>query len=237
MTTGSQTLPPRDSASQPVPPGAKKDLSVKQQRDERRAVKVAVLKKQQVKEKRNRIVGFSLAGLGTAAVLALVVVTVVTSGTPAVDRADISIEGLETFDGLAANHVGTTVDYAQSPPVGGDHAGAWLNCGVYTEVIPNENAVHSLEHGAVWITYNPDEVTGADLDALYDEVPSTYSLVSPFPDLQAPVVISAWGSQLELTGIGDPRLQQFVDKFWQDPNGPEPGSACTGAIDGPGKIA
>lgn len=230
-------MPTSDSASQPVPPGAKKDLSQKQQRADRRAAKVAALKKQQAAEKRKRIIGFSVAGVVAAGVIGAVIASVVLSSTPAVERADISITGLETFDGLSADHVGTVIDYEQTPPAGGDHAGAWLNCGVYTEPQQNENAVHSLEHGAVWITYNPDVVSGDDLETLYDAAPSGYSVVSPFPGLESPVVISAWGAQVALDGVSDPRMQQFVDKYWQSPDAPEPGAACTGAIDGPGKIA
>ena len=44
--------------------------------------------------------------------------------------------------------------------MGGDHWNAWQNCGVYTEPVTHEFAVHSLEHGAVWIAYDdglPDE--------------------------------------------------------------------------------
>ncbi|WP_165067886.1 DUF3105 domain-containing protein [Marisediminicola senii] len=230
-------MAPRDNDSSPIPPSARKDLTVKQQRDARRAEKVAALKKQQEKEKRNRTIGIAAASVAGLAVIGLVVGAVVTSGEPAVDPADIVIEGLEEFDGLSSTHVNGTVDYEQSPPVGGDHAALWLNCGVYEEEVPNENAVHSLEHGAVWVTYDPAAVSGDDLQTLTDEVPSTYSVLSPMADLSAPVVISAWGAQVALDGVDDPRMQQFVDKFWQSGDAPEPGAACTGALDGPGKVA
>ena len=232
-------MPPRDSGSQPIPPAARKDLTVKQQRDARRAEKVAALKKKQATEKRNRLIAIILGSVAAVAVIVLVIVAVVTSSTPAPDPDDIEIEGLETFENLSFNHVDGAVDYEQSPPVGGDHAPPplWLNCGVYTEQVPNENAVHSLEHGAVWLTYDADEVTGDELSALQDAVPDSYAIVSPFADLQAPAVISAWGAQVELTGADDPRIQQFVDKFWQSPEAPEPGAACSGGVDGPGKVA
>jgi Protein of unknown function (DUF3105) len=62
---------------------------------------------------------------------------------------------LESFHNLDYDHVKRSVDYMQSPPVGGDHASISQNCGFYSEPVPNETAVHSMEHGAVWITYRP----------------------------------------------------------------------------------
>lgn len=229
-------MPPRDPGSAPVPPEAKKNLTVKQQRDARRAEKVAVLKKQQAAEKRNRRLAIILGSVAAVAVVGLVV-TVVVTAEPPVDPADISIEGLQTYDSLTANHVTEPVTYEQSPPVGGDHAAVWLNCGIYTEPVPEMNAVHDLEHGAVWVTYNPDEVTGADLETLQGSVPDTYITMSPWPDLQAPVVASAWGAQVELDGIDDPRLGQFIDKYWKSADAPEPGAFCVNGVDGEGKIA
>ncbi len=53
--------------------------------------------------------------------------------------------------------------------------------------ISNENAVHSLEHGAVWITYRPD-LPGGQVETLRDLAQGqTYILVSPYPDLPSPV--------------------------------------------------
>jgi hypothetical protein len=215
--------------------------SVKEQREAKRAEKVAVLKKQQAKEKRNRRIGIIAGSLAAVAVIALVITFVVSSAVPKVDPADISIKGLDTFEEVPAVHVATAVDYeadyGMNPPAGGNHNQAWLNCGVYSEPQQNENAVHSLEHGAVWITYDPEALSDAEIETLRDSIPGTYMLLTPYPDLPAPVVASAWANQVQLDGVDDPRLADFIEKFRQSPDAPEPGAACTGAIDGPGRVA
>jgi hypothetical protein len=102
------------------------------------------------------------------------------------------------------------------------------NCGFYSEPVRNETAVHSMEHGAVWITYRPGLPT-EQVDKLRELATSkTYVLVSPYPDLPAPVVASAWGNQLRLDSAEDPHLKQIVATFRQGPQTPEPGTPCTG---------
>ncbi|MCA1942325.1 MAG: DUF3105 domain-containing protein [Yonghaparkia sp.] len=218
-------------------PDSTSDLTVKQQREQRRAEKVAALKAKQAREKRNQRLGLIGAIVGGAAVVAIIVGVVVTSATPPVDPATIEIEGLETFDGLESLHVQTAVDYTMTPPAGGPHNPTWLNCGIYEEEVPAEYAVHSLEHGAVWVTYDPEQVQGADLDALRDAMPRSYIILSPFPGLESPVVASAWGVQVALDGVDDPRLREFIIKYRQSPDAPEPGALCSQALDGPGKIS
>jgi hypothetical protein len=236
-------LPPGSDSSRPsssIPPKAKeqaKKLTVKQERDARRAEKVAAMVAQQKRQRRNRLIGWISGGVAAVAVLGLVIGFVVTSGTPKVDPASISIGQLETYPDLSANHVEGTVDYPQTPPAGGDHAAAWLNCGVYSEPVPNENAVHDLEHGAVWVTYDPSLVDAAGVEALRSKLPDTYIVLSPYADLGAPVVASAWGNQVFLDGVDDTRLDDFVTKFWRSNDAPEPGAPCTGGVDGPGKVA
>jgi Protein of unknown function (DUF3105) len=137
------------------------------------------------------------------------------------------IDGLKSYSNLSRNHVTTPVTYPQNPPVGGNHNPVWLNCGVYTSPVKNENAVHSLEHGAVWITYLPTLPAKqvAELDAAAKN--QLYMIVSPYPGLPAPVVASAWGKQVRLTGADDPRLQKFIKAYEEGPQTPEPGAACT----------
>jgi hypothetical protein len=142
--------------------------------------------------------------------------------------------GVQTYDVGPANvHTEGDVDYAQSPPVGGEHNPVWQNCGFYEEPVLEENAVHSLEHGAVWITYSPD-LPQDEIERLSDLAQSqTYLLVSPYPGLDYPVVASAWGKQLSLESAEDPDLEQFIATYNQGPQTPEPGAACTGGVGQP----
>ncbi|MDQ3506613.1 MAG: DUF3105 domain-containing protein [Actinomycetota bacterium] len=142
--------------------------------------------------------------------------------------------GVATFDNLARQHVEGSVDYAETPPVGGEHDAAWQNCGFYEEPVRNENAVHSLEHGAIWITYSPDLGEG-EVDEIREIANGqTYILASPYEDLPSPVVASAWGNQLELESAADSEeLDQFIRAFRQGPQTPEPGAACTGGVGSP----
>ena len=60
---------------------------------------------------------------------------------------------VQTYDvGEAGQHSASDVDYEQTPPAGGEHNDVWQNEGFYEEPVRDENAVHTLEHGAVWIT-------------------------------------------------------------------------------------
>ncbi len=141
-----------------------------------------------------------------------------------------TLDAVKTYT-VARDHTTDPVTYAQTPPVGGEHAPTWLNCGVYTEPVANELAVHALEHGAVWVTYRPD-LPADQVTRLTESIPDTYMVLSPYEGLPGPVVASAWGTQLVLTGVDDPRLPEFVKAYRQGPQTPEPGAACTGGSAG-----
>ena len=140
---------------------------------------------------------------------------------------------VQRYEITERSHVETLVSYPQAPPVGGNHAPIWQNCGFYDTPIANEHAVHSLEHGAVWVTYRPD-LPEAQIERLRQLAHRhTYILVSPFPDLPAPVVVSAWGHQSHLASTDDPRLGQFVSVFRLGRQAPERGEPCTGGVGTP----
>lgn len=138
-----------------------------------------------------------------------------------------------TYANLTRGHASGTVTYGQTPPAGGNHATAWVNCGIYDKAIPNEAAVHSLEHGAIWVTYRPDLPADqvAVLRAAVRGEP--YGLLSPFPDLPDPVVATVWGTQLRLQSADAPELASFIAKYADATTAPEPRGACTGGIGTP----
>lgn len=200
---------------------------------ETRAQRLSRLQAEQTRKDRRWKIGITAAA--AVPVLALVAAFAIpfaqqTQGRPPAAAAT----DVQTFTGLARDHVSTPVTYAQHPPVGGAHTAHWQNCGIYSEPIaPVEPAVHSLEHGAVWITYDPSlpsDQVGA-LRSLVRGKP--YAMLSPMRDLPSPVVASAWGLQMQAADASDPRLPTFLNDHLQGPQTPERGAACFGGVGTP----
>ncbi|MFF3784747.1 DUF3105 domain-containing protein [Streptomyces sp. NPDC001933] len=201
----------------------------------RRAKLEEARRKERARERRNRLITITAS---VAVVAALVagggyLMSAANDKDKAETEAKSSpVKGERTWDKLAQNHVDKKVDYPMNPPVGGDHNPIWMNCNadVYTKAIPKENAVHSLEHGAVWVTYT-SKAKPADIEKLSERVKSTpYSLMSPVEDQADPLMLSAWGKQVTVNGAADARVDQFFTKYVQGPQTPEPGAACTNGV-------
>jgi hypothetical protein len=175
--------------------------------------------------------GVAAIGLALVTIAAILIAGAIHKRDAIAAEATGAIAGVTTTTGLSANHVPnlpepTPTNGVRVPPVGGDHDAVPQNCGVYTVPVGTWNAVHSLEHGAVWITYEPglaaDQVSVLAADAKgHDHV-----LVSPFPDQPSPVILTAWGLQLRVDSASDPRVAVFVAKYENGPQTPEPGAPC-----------
>jgi hypothetical protein len=153
----------------------------------------------------------------------------------------LKINGVVTEKYTGSVHVLPTerVAYDKTPPFGGPHDGAWAACNgvVYPNAVRTENMVHSLEHGAVWIAYNPQQITGAALEALKVRVDGKpYTMMSPYPGLDKPISLQSWGHQLKLDDANDPRIDEFIAALRSNPNGvyPEVGASCDAL--GPGQF-
>ncbi|MCP3818834.1 DUF3105 domain-containing protein [Streptomyces sp. A3M-1-3] len=182
----------------------------------------------QARDRRRKITVIAVSAVTVAALGVGVGYLVSTSdGTDA--KATV-VAGEKTWANLSRNHVTGDVSYPMTPPAGGDHNPVWQNCDgdVYEKPVSDESAVHSLEHGAVWVTYTSD-ATAADIKALGDRVSRTpYTLMSPYPGQSSPITLTAWGHQLNVTAGSDSRVADFLDKYVQGPQTPEPGATCTG---------
>jgi len=152
------------------------------------------------------------------------------------ERAD-GIDGIvnyyKTDPGVVGQktHAPGKLTYKMSPPVAGNHNDKWQNCmgDVYTSQIANEHAVHSLEHGAVWIAYKPD-LAKDEIDKLVGKVrDKEFMMISPYPGLDKPISLQAWGFQLKLDRADDPRIDQFIDALRKNAS-QEPQVGCSGGI-------
>ncbi|GAB3360153.1 DUF3105 domain-containing protein [Modestobacter lapidis] len=176
------------------------------------------------------IIGAIVVVVFAVAVIGYAVVQVNEANEGRVTAAD-QIAGLQTFDYAAGQeHVTTPVAYEQTPPVGGPHDYEWADCTgtVYDVDIRHENAVHSMEHGATWITYDPAQVDEDGVQVLADLVDGTSGLMlSPYEGQSAPISLQSWNHQLTVDSATDERVEQYADFMtYNDEFYPEVGASC-----------
>jgi hypothetical protein len=150
---------------------------------------------------------------------------------PAGDPYGVRITGEQVYPDQQGGHVDGAVAYPATPvpPVGGKHDRVWQNAdgAVYDRPLRNEHAVHSLEHGAVWVTYG--DATAEEIAAFRAKVAGVpYRMMSPLPGQPVAFRLTAWGHQLSVDSAADPRVDQFFDAYVQGPQAPEPGAPVTG---------
>ena len=168
-----------------------------------------------------------------AALIGLIVYAAYNQGSGVRDlvrNPDAAIKGVAVADPetLKRGHVPGAVQYDQTPPNSGDHNAVAQQCAVYTAPIAPEHAVHSLEHGAVWITYN-DDVPADQVEELAGKVQGDpYGLMSPLPEQTSPINLSAWGRRLSVDSADDKRIDDFIEGYRSGPQTPERGAACIG---------
>ena len=209
---------------------------VKKIENKDRRARAASIREEQRRAERRR----SLLLIGPAVLVALVMIGAAVFAVVGQQRekarvaaaAKAPIEGVTYFKDLSREHVETPVKYEQKPSVGGDHASVWTNCAAYSQELNEPQAVHSMEHGAVWVTYAPQlESSQVEQLASYADT-NSYVLVSPYDGQKSTVTATAWGKQLSVDRADDPRLASFVKKYQQGAQTPEPGAPCTGGVDG-----
>lgn len=149
------------------------------------------------------------------------------------ERAPADLSAVRIYDITDRQHTEGDVDYPHTPPAGGAHAPVWLACGVYDVPVREENAVHDLEHGTVWITHAPD-LPERELAQLAEQLPDN-GIMSPREDLSSPVVVTVWGAQLALEGADDERLGLFLEEYGDGHTAPEPFASCEGGVDADGE--
>lgn len=135
----------------------------------------------------------------------------------------VNLAGTEQKD-LGRNHieVGSAHDpYASNPPTSGPHYPEPAAWGVYNRELQDEQLIHNLEHGGIWISYKPDidADTKAKLEDLGRQYPGS-TIITPRANNPHPIEVASW---LRLTGLETFDRDVILDFIKRNKNqSPEP---------------
>ncbi|MDP8958837.1 MAG: DUF3105 domain-containing protein [Actinomycetota bacterium] len=133
------------------------------------------------------------------------------------------VEETETFPDQGRAHLAPgapTPAYNSDPPTSGPHGPQPAPCGVHRSEVPDIAQIHSLEHGAVVIQYQPS-LPQEEVERLEDLARDLgdYTLVAPREGAPSPVVLTAWTKRLTLDEVDEASIRTFYRRFAG--NGPE----------------
>ena len=167
-------------------------------------------------------------------IIPVVAVVAILGGILLVRALQPEVEGTTVISSAPGNQHDADLTFTGGglPPMGGPHNPSWLNCGIYDQPVPAENAIHSMEHGVVWVTYDPD-IAQTEIETLTDTVRGdNLVILSPYPDQSGSIVMTTWDRQLVLETAVDERFDEFMSQY-RGKRGPENSVGCAGGIGNP----
>lgn len=143
------------------------------------------------------------------------------------------LEAVETFADMGTQHLApgeATPEYNSNPPTSGPHAAAPAACGVYRQPVPDVNYLHSMEHGAIVVQYDPElsQEQVVELEEIGREVGGEI-IVAPRPDNPAPVALTAWTKLLLMDEVDGDVIAAFEREFGN--RSPEAAAQCPFQVD------
>jgi len=132
------------------------------------------------------------------------------------------LAGVEQFQDRGNDHVedGSAIDYQRVPPLSGTHYPSTVSAGFYEATPLLGSLVHTLEHGAVVVYYDPDEISPEARQSLreFSSVhtgtwQSVVAVPNPNDDPRAPYVVTAWQHELTMDSYDAETVHAFLSEY------------------------
>ncbi len=116
----------------------------------------------------------------------------------------LTIQGQEHI-AVGASHP----EYNSNPPTSGWHYAQPARWGVHQTELPDEQLIHNLEHGGIWISYmGIDDSTRSALEKIATS--QSKVIIEPRAKNDAPIVLAAWGRLLKLEKFDEQTIVAFI---------------------------
>jgi hypothetical protein len=175
-------------------------------------------------ERRSRLILYALGGSGFVILAIVAAAFVFAGGDNDESSATNAIAALREAGCTYSNPKSQGRDHVEDLPVGfkpnstprasGPHSNQTIIYGAYTDTVPELNAVHNLEHGAVIIWYGPDvpESTVDQITEYYNGEPNGL-IVSQHPQLDDEIALVAWTHVARCPRFDENAANRFIDQF------------------------
>ena len=106
--------------------------------------------------------------------------------------------------------------YNSNPPTSGPHFPQPAEWGAYKEELADENLIHSLEHGGIWISYKSEisEEIRKKLEAFYEKY-GRKIVIAPRSKNDSDIALAAWNrlDKFSVAEYSAERVEKFIKAF------------------------
>ena len=128
------------------------------------------------------------------------------------DSSEVAATGQE-FPNLGQTHIAPSDShdpYNSNPPTSGSHLAQPAEWGVYSVPLQDEKAIHNLEHGGIWISYNGiDDETKSKLEKI-TKYNSGSVIMSPRAANDSKIALASWTRLEKLDSYDEAKILEFI---------------------------
>lgn len=100
--------------------------------------------------------------------------------------------------------------YNSNPPTSGWHYAEPADWGVHLKELPDEQLIHNVEHGGIWISYKDiDEKTKSALEAVGKRYPRSI-VITPRSANDSKIALVSWGRLEKLDSFDETKIIDFI---------------------------